>query len=151
MTTIKQDRALGIVLIVAGCLLFWQTFSFRTVSWDPLGLAFWPRIVLALLIGYGLYLTLRGNLDDGPYYDMQGRAFLVASGFGAYVLALPYLGFIVATPLYIGLFHFSLSDRTRRHAVEAVLVALVGTGLVYWIFQDLMLVQFPRGVLAGAR
>jgi hypothetical protein len=151
MTTIKQDRALGIVLIVAGCLLFWQTFSFRTVSWDPLGLAFWPRIVLAILVGYGLYLTVRGNLDDGPFCAVQGRAFLIALGLGAYVVALPYLGFVVATPLYIGLFHFALSDRTWRHGVEAGLIALVGTALIYWIFQDLMEVQFPRGVLAGAR
>jgi len=151
MTTTRQDRALGIVLIVAGCLLFWRTFSFRVVAWDPFGLAFWPRIVLGLLIAFGLYLTFRGNLDEGPFKSLQGRAFIVALGLGAYVVALPYLGFLVTTPLYIALFHFALSDRTGLRGLEAVIVALAATALIYWLFQDLMQVQFPRGMLAGPR
>ena len=40
-----QDRLVGIVILVLGAFLFWATFSFKTVVWDPLGLPFWPRIV----------------------------------------------------------------------------------------------------------
>lgn len=143
-----QDRVVGIVLLVLGALLFWRTFSFRTVDWDPLGLAFWPRIVLALMMVIGAWLTFRGRLDDGPFRPLERRAFLVLAGLGAYALLLEPLGFLIATPLYVAGFHLALGGISRRTVVEAVVSAVAGTFLIWWIFQDLLLVQFPEGILA---
>jgi putative tricarboxylic transport membrane protein len=145
-----QDRLVGIAILVIGAFLFWETFSFKVVNWDPLGLPFWPRILLGLLGALAVYLIVRGSLDDGPYQQLQVRAFVVLAGAIAYVLAIDILGFLVATPLYLAGFHLALGGVTRRHLVEAVILAACGTGLIYYVFQDALWVQFPEGILAKA-
>lgn len=144
-----QDRVVGLVLVIAGAFLFAWTFTFRVVAWDPLGLAFWPRIVLAFMVIAGVYLIVRGSLDAGPHRPLQPRAFLVLGGVVAYALLIEPLGYLIVTPLYIAAFHLALGGVTVRHVVEALVSATVGTALVYYVFQDLLLVQFPEGLLAG--
>lgn len=143
-----QDRVVGLVLLAAGAFLFAWTFTFRTVEWDPLGLAFWPRIVLGLLLAAGAYLAVRGRLDGGPLKALQPTAFLVLGGILAYALLLGPLGYLVATPLYIVAFHLALGGVSRRHVVEALISATVGTALVYYVFQEALLVQLPEGLFA---
>ncbi len=145
-----QDRLIGIAIVVIGAFLFWQTFSFRTVNWDPLGLSFWPRVVLGLLGVVGAYLIVRGSLDRGPYHRLEWRAFVVLGGAIVYVLAIDIVGFLVATPLYLFAFHLALGGVTRGHLVEAAIVAACATGLIYYIFEEALWVQFPEGMLAPA-
>jgi len=143
-----QDRLVGIAIVLIGAFLFWETFSFKTVNWDPLGLPFWPRILLGLLGAIGIYLIIRGNLDAGPYQGLEWRAFVVLTGALVYVLLIDVLGFLIATPLYLFLFHLSLGGVTRGHLVEAAILAVCGTGLIYYVFQKVLWVQFPEGMLA---
>jgi hypothetical protein len=144
-----QDRLLGIAIVVIGAFLFWQTFSFRTVNWDPLGLPFWPRILLGLLGVVGVYLIVRGSLDRGPFLRLEPRAFVVLAAAVVYVLAIDILGFLVATPLFLFGFHLALGGITRGHLVEAAIVAACGTSLIYYVFQEALWVQFPEGILAA--
>ena len=150
MARFGQDRLVGIAIILIGAVLFWQTFSFKTVNWDPLGLPFWPRILLGLLGIVGVYLIVRGSLDRGPFLRLEPRAYVVLAGAVVYVLAIDIVGFLVATPLYLFAFHLALGGVTRAHLVEAAIVAACGTGLIYYIFQDILWVQFPEGMLAPA-
>jgi hypothetical protein len=143
-----QDRLVGIAIVLIGAFLFWQTFSFKVVNWDPLGLPFWPRILLGLLGAIGVYLIVRGSLDRGPFHRLEPRAFVVLAGAVAYVLTIDILGFLIATPLYLFGFHLALGGVTRGHLVEAAVVAACGTGVIYYVFQDVLWVQFPEGVLA---
>lgn len=144
----SQDRVIGAVLVLIGTLLFAWTFTFRTVDWDPLGLAFWPRIVLGLILIAGVYLILRGSLDRGRHRPLQPRPFLVLAGITVYALAVEPLGYLIATPLFIIAFHLALGGITARHTVEALISAALGTTLVYYIFQEALLVQLPEGLLA---
>lgn len=144
---LPQDRLVGIVILVVSAFLFWETFSFKTVAWDPLGLPFWPRVVLGLLAVLGLYLTIRGTLDDGPFARLEPMAFLVLAGAFAYVLAVDVIGYLLATPLFIFGFHLAQGGFTAKRAIEAAVVAGLGTALIYYLFQDVLLVQFPEGAL----
>jgi len=143
-----QDRLVGIAIVLIGAVLFWQTFSFKIVNWDPLGLPFWPRVLLGLLGVIGVYLIVRGSLDRGPFQRLEPRAFVVLAGAIAYVLAIDIVGFLIATPLYLFMFHLALGGITRGHVVEAAIVAACGTGLIYYVFQEALWVQFPEGMLA---
>lgn len=143
-----QDRLVGAVMLVGAAFLFAWTYTFRTVEWDPLGLAFWPRVVLGLMLVTGGYLAVRGRLDDGPFKPLQPRAFLVLGGVLGYVFAIDLLGYLIATPLYIVAFHLALGGVSTRHALEAVVSATVGTALIYYVFHEALLVQFPEGLLA---
>ena len=148
MPRFGQDRLVGIAIVLIGAVLFWQTFSFKIVNWDPLGLPFWPRVLLGLLGVIGVYLIVRGSLDRGPFQRLEPRAFVVLAGAIAYVLAIDIVGFLIATPLYLFMFHLALGGITRGHVVEAAIVAACGTGLIYYVFQEALWVQFPEGMLA---
>ncbi|MEM7022110.1 MAG: tripartite tricarboxylate transporter TctB family protein [Pseudomonadota bacterium] len=143
-----QDRLVGIAIILIGAFLLWETFSFKTVDWDPLGLPFWPRILLGALGVIGIYLIVRGSLDQGPFRPLEIRAFAVLAGALVYVFSIDILGFLVATPLFMFLFHLALGGITRGHLVEAAILAVGGTGLIYYVFQEALWVQFPEGMLA---
>ncbi len=143
----RQDRLVGLVLVIGGSLLFWRTYSFHIVDWDPLGLAFWPRIVLGLLIASGAYLILRGSLDDGPFQKPVAKAFAYLAIIGAYAILMAPIGFLIATPVFIVAFHLSLGGWSFRNLIEACILAAVCTGFIYYVFQDLLLVQFPEGLL----
>ena len=143
----SQDRLVGLIVLLVAGFLFVETFNFKTVNWDPLGLPFWPRVLLALLAVVGVYLVIRGSLDQGPFQPLEWRAFVVLGGALAYVLAIDIVGYLIATPAYLILFHLALGGFSKRHLAEAVTMALIGTGLIYYVFQDMLYVQFPEGVL----
>lgn len=143
----NQDRLVGVVILVVGAFLFWETFSFKTVDWEALGLPFWPRVVLTLLGALGVYLVVRGSLDRGPFIGLEPRAFLVLAGALVYVLSIDIVGYVVATPLYVFVFHLTLGGISPRRLIEAAILAAAGTGLIYYVFQDALWVQFPEGVL----
>jgi hypothetical protein len=142
-----QDRLVGLLVLLVAAVLFVETFNFKTVNWDPLGLPFWPRVVLALLAILGGYLVVRGKLDQGPFQPLEWRAFVVLGGALAYVLAIDVVGWLVATPLYLVLFHLALGGISRRHLLEALVIAALATLLIWYVFQDLLYVQFPEGTL----
>lgn len=150
MSRLGQDRLVGIAIILIGGFLLWETFSFKTVNWDPLGLPFWPRILLGILGILAVYMIVRGSLDRGPFLRLEPRAFAVLAGVTAYVLVIDVLGFLIATPLFMFVFHLTLGGITRGHLVEAAIVAVCGTAVIYYVFQDVLWVQFPEGMLAPA-
>ncbi len=146
----KQDRTVGIGILVFGSILFWETFSFRILDWEPLGMAFWPRVLLGLFGLIGVYFVIRGNVDEEPAEKLDRGAF-VALAFGvAYIVALEYVGFLLLTPvfLFVGVLLLRRSRVfTRRTLTEAAIVAGLGTAIVYVAFQKALLVQLPEGLL----
>jgi hypothetical protein len=94
-----------------------------------------------------VYLVVRGSLDQGPFQPLEWRAFVVLGGALLYVLAIDVVGYLIATPLYLVLFHLALGGISRRHLIEAVIIAVIATGLISYFFQDMLFVQFPEGVL----
>ena len=142
-----QDRWLGIGIVVVVAYLWYETFFFHEVDWVPLGMAFWPRILLGGLGVLSLYFIVRGRLDKGPYGRLAPTAFAVLVGCVGYVLLLEAVGWLVLTPLFIFFLTIFLSDRSRRSTIHAAVSAIVGTIIVYFIFHYGLDVQLPEGLL----
>mgnify|MGYP005861197985 CR=1 FL=1 len=126
------DRWVGVVCLIAGGLLFWETFSFRRVDWDPLGLPFWPRVVLGLIGLASVWLILKGDLGRRPAEPIEPRALAYLAGLLVYLASVPALGFVVATPPYLFLFHRAMDG--GRRIVEGALVAALGTAALWLLF-----------------
>jgi len=147
LSRLGQDRIVGIVILLVGGFLFYETFNFRVVAWDPLGLAFWPRIVLGIMGVLAVYLIVRNSVDAGPFQPLQARAFVLLAGLSLYVLLLPRLGYLIATPIMLFCFHVALGGTQPKRLVEAAIFAVVATGIVDWVFESLLFVQFPQGLM----
>ena len=143
----NQDRIVGIVILLIGGFLFWETFSFRKAEWEPLGMAFWPRIILVMMGIIGVYYTIRGSVDKGPYQKVDPRAFLILLGGIVYVLLLNLLGFLIITPVFIFSFSILLGGTNRSNIIRAVCTAVICTIGVYLVFQKGLLIQLPEGIL----
>jgi hypothetical protein len=77
-------------------------------------------------------------------WSQRGR---VLAGFGmaaGYVVLMNYLGFIIATPIYLLLFMYFLGGRNWWAMVA---VGLIVTGIIYWSFGKVMMVPLPTFTL----
>jgi hypothetical protein len=144
----KQDRLVGIGLLVVSAILLRETFSFPVNEWEPLGMAFWPRILLGALSLIGVYLIVRGSLDEGPFERLKSKAFAALLAGVGYVLLLPYIGYAILTPLFLFLTSLALTETLDgRRLAESGLMAVAGSIVVYLVFQYGLLVQLPEGLL----
>ena len=145
---LKQDRAVGISILVAGTVLFWETLSFPSTNWDPLGIAFWPQFLLITMMSIGVYLIVKGSLDDGPFERINWRAFIVLAGGVIYICLLQTIGFLLLTPPFLFLAVLCLGGSlTRTRILEAVLVAGGGTLFIHLVFVKGLRVFLPEGLL----
>lgn len=133
--------------LLIGAVLFYETFSFRRVDWDWMGLPFWPRLVLGFLMLLGVIFIIRGSLDEGPFNSLNAKAFLVLAGGAVYVALIPVLGYLIVTPVFIAGFSYALGPRTARSVLQALLVAAIATALIYSVFTEALYVQFPEGLM----
>jgi putative tricarboxylic transport membrane protein len=66
--------------------------------------------------------------------------------FGLYVGALPYVGFRISTFFYVAATNALLdAPRSPKSGARVLLVALVTTVVVYYVFERYLTVLLPRG------
>jgi len=140
----NQDRIVGIVILLVGAFLWWETYSFRTTEWEPLGMAFWPRLILSLMGVIAVFFVVKGSVDDGPYMSVNPRAFLILLGGLVFVLLMSYFGFLLVAPVFIFMFTAMLGGFNRRNLIHAAITAILCTIGVYLIFQKGLLIQLPE-------
>ena len=156
---IGRDGWAGLVVLAFCAVLWWLTLGIRGNPLVPIGPEFYPRIVIgftaalaALLVAADL-VGRRTGARARPAPAARLNYVLVAAtfaAFGAYVLALPWLGFRVATFLYV-LAAAALLARPRDAKGWAKLVVLAGvtTLVTYLVFERYLTVLLPRGRWTG--
>ncbi len=146
---VKQDRVVGVGILLGGAVLFRETFFFKELPWEPLGMAFWPRALLVMLGIFAVHLIVRGRLDEGLSEGPNWRAFCALATGVAYILALPVFGFVLLTPPFIFIAVLLLATAVdRRRLLQAALTAVIGTAVVYLVFHGGLKVQLPEGLLS---
>jgi len=158
-----RDTLTGLVVLAASLVLFWATLGLERHPMVPVGPGFYPRIVLGITAAMGLLLVLLDVLGRRravatpaepadaraarPNYALVIAAFAV---FTAYVLALPYLGFRIATFAFLIVMQAVLeTPRGARRWVVVLAVALVATAASYYAFERYLHVLLPRGLWTG--
>lgn len=87
-------------LAVSLVTLFHETFQFKTVPWDPLGMAFWPRLQLVMLAVALLTLAfqLPSKVEKSPRAFYRGLA--VLAGCVLFVIGILLFGIYICTPIF---------------------------------------------------
>jgi hypothetical protein len=159
---IGRDGWASLVILAFCAALWWMTLGLKENPLVPIGPAFYPRIVIgvtaffAVLVVIGDVLARRGGRVPGktaqpvaekPNYTLVLASFAV---FGAYVLALPGLGFRIATFLYVAAAAALLARPLDTKRWIAILVlALLTAAITYFVFERYLLVLLPRGRWTG--
>jgi len=150
-----RDAITGLVVLAASLALYGATFGLEQSPLVPIGPAFYPRIVLgitaalaAVLVAADVLVRRRAGAAPSPprpklRYAMVAAMFAL---FGAYVLALPYAGFRIATFAFVVAMQAALDPpRGMRPWAIVAIVALVATAGTYYTFDSYLQVLLPRG------
>jgi putative tricarboxylic transport membrane protein len=148
---LSRDGWAGLAVLAASLVLFWLTLGLQGNPMVPIGPGFYPRIVLgvtavlaaALVVADWLAKKRPARPRGSPGYGMVASMFAL---FGLYAGALSFLGFRIATLLYVAAATALLEPpRGARGWVRVALVALLTTAAVFLVFERYLLVLLPRG------
>lgn len=163
----RLKKILPYALLLAATVYFYHLASnIQAPSGDGrIGPDFWPKIILLILgvtcayeIGKNLLfdkpraaegmlatLTAGSDLEDAADEE-PSHPYLLAAGIGltvAYVVSIGYLGFFLATTLYMALFMY-LGNYRRLGVIVAA--SLLGTLTLMFVFLRIVYVSLPIGV-----
>jgi hypothetical protein len=146
----SRDGWAGLAVLAASLFLFALTLGLKGNALVPIGPGFYPRIVLGLTAVLAAALVawdlLRGRRAQAPDDANYGAVLLHFAVFGTYAAALPWLGFRVATFVYVAAANALLDPpRSAKGWLRVAAVAAVTTVLVYVAFEHYLSVLLPRG------
>jgi hypothetical protein len=156
---IGRDGWAGLVVLAFCAVLWGLTLGIRGSPLVPIGPEFYPRIVIGFTALLAALLVIADLMEHragrAPPLAAPARLNypLVAAtfaAFGAYVLALPWLGFRAATFLYV-LAAAALLARPRdaKGWAKIAVLAAVTALATYLVFERYLLVLLPRGNWTG--
>ncbi len=163
-TTLRRLQAAlpYVVVLAAGLFLFYRAdnFEFEQVS-GRIGPGAWPKLILALMLATALWGTISSALKAGtpaPAEDAEAeeaeelvrppeiypyRVWLAVGATLLYLLALPFIGFFLATVVY----SFGLMYLGHFRRPLAITLLSVATALTFmFLFMRVVYVALPLGI-----
>jgi hypothetical protein len=154
---VSRDGIAGLAVCAASLFLFALTLDLKDNPMVPLGPGFYPRVVLGLtaLLSLGLVVSdvLNRKRSSQKQPEQKLNYPLVAASFGVFALycvALPSLGFRLATFIYVVASSALLAPpRGAKGWVAALALGFVTAFLTWLVFERYLSVLLPRGRWTG--
>ncbi len=152
---IGRDGLTALVVLAASAVLYALTLGLETNPLVAIGPAFYPRLLLgvtallAALLVVADVLAHRGGRAGKRAQGPRPNYVLVVATFGAfvaYVVLLPYLGFRIATFLFVAVLRVLLDwPRGGRSWLGVIVLAAATTAVTWFVFEQYLAVLLPRG------
>ena len=147
---LSKDGWGGLAVLAASLVFFVLTLELKANPLVPIGPGFYPRIVLGLtailaaaLVVFDVLKTKQPIPAEPANYAAVVLHFAV---FGIYIVALPWLGFRVATFAYVAATNALLDfPASPRGWARVGVLALVTAGATHFVFERQLSVLLPRG------
>jgi putative tricarboxylic transport membrane protein len=145
--SLNWDRFASIFLLVLCGLLWVETLSYLDLA------SLFPRIVILVLAVLSAVLLVKSWIKPDTKQIFQGiekRIIALAIMLIAlWVVSIPFLGLYLASILFFNLLVWLISgERRTRSAIAFSFVIVVSiVSLFYFVFQEILLVPFPKGIL----
>jgi len=143
-------------LVQKGIKTFSATGVGEKIQWKQLSLyqyvigitaAFAALLVIADLLARGRTAPAPVRATAKPNYALVASGFAV---FGVYVAALPYVGFRLATALYVAATAAVLArPRDAKGWAKVLVLAVITAAATYFVFERYLSVLLPRGKWTG--
>jgi len=150
---VSRDGIAGLAVLAASLLLFALTLDLKANPMVPVGPGFYPRIVLALtaLLSLGLVVSdvlgRKRRPEEQPKRKLNYPLVAISFGvFALYAVALPWLGFRIATFAYVVASNALLAPpRGMKSWAGTIILGLLVSFLTWLIFERYLSVLLPRG------
>ena len=147
-----------IVLLLASFGLFFVASGIPTSRFEKLGSGAFPQIVFAA-IAFVAVIAIIDALRKIPRqaygrFAVQTRGwvrgrylvFIILGALALYVLAIPIIGFSIASFVFVFAVQVILMPRRTKSVVIAFVIALIFSVGINWLFAEVFTVFLPRGV-----
>ncbi|ART62896.1 tripartite tricarboxylate transporter TctB family protein [Kushneria marisflavi] len=159
----ERGKAIANILFNAGLAalfigLFMQAGDLPSSMWEPLGAGSFPRLILGALVVFNLAIMCQSmmalrhadpalSVGAGRWFIQRRLAFASLAAFCGYALLMPWLGFALASLLFLLVVQIILGARSgRRLLVACVIAAVFGPGLDA-LFGQVFMISLPQGRL----
>ncbi len=152
------DIISGTILFIVACILFIASFSIlQRASSTAIGPQFMPQLVAVIFAVLSLCIVTSGIKKVCNAQSEQGDfpvsvkemipVVLTIALMIFYVAAMPLLGFILSTILYL-FFQFIILDiHWKAKVYKYVIIAIATSGITYYVFRHLFSLTLPTGIL----
>ncbi len=142
------DRIIAVIVIALGAVVLFLAFGFPAPGQpeDP-GTAALPRLIGGALVVLGVMLFF--NCEKNIFLPEPGsrlRTGLIVVASVAYTFALTPLGFMLSSLIFMV---FGLLIMGIRSILRLVLVPVIISVAVYYLFTDALGVYLPSGIIEG--
>ncbi len=149
-----NDAVFGALLLVLGLAVLVHVQSFPKIPGQNVGPALFPGLVAAALVICAVMLILSGLrarpetawFEALPWARSPGHAWAFVAVIGstiAYIVLAERIGFVIVAPLAL----FAMFIAFGVRPVTSVVVAIIGTLVIWYAFYKLLRVPLPWGVL----
>lgn len=146
--TPKADFYSGIGIAIFAAVFYALAGAYPEAT-QGLGPGGFPQIITATMFVLGIalsvnsYISMRkGKKDD---FHLNGKELLhigiLAAAFFVYLSGLKYLGYVVATPLFLFIFLYLYGDRKWK---RMILVSVISTAVTFVLFKYLFQIYLPE-------
>lgn len=154
-----SDRQVAVVLLGVSGVFYWQSLVIRPppfAAFEALGAETFPRWVIAVLAAFSLILLARGRGPLLPRVDRAPLALWLArfrlpllslALFAAYAVAIPQVGWLPATFVYLVVMQLVLRPPTGRQLAYVVVGSFAFAWALGEIFERFLHVVLPRAAL----
>ncbi|MCG7331896.1 tripartite tricarboxylate transporter TctB family protein [Salinicoccus roseus] len=136
----------GIMVMSLGALFLILSFGINTSSSELFDAAFLPQVYTILLIAFGLVITVNAfnkRNDERGENNYRGPVLAMITMI-IYIFLIPVTGYYLATFLMILSFLLLVKF---KHKILLIIVPIIGILLIYLIFDLLLNVPIPMGLL----
>lgn len=159
-----RDVQAGIVLLFVSVIMFSATLSFKKLTTSLVGPAFMPQVIAGLIALMSIAIIVQGVksvkasraeksstdavVEEKPKEEVTYRPVILTFVLMAvYVAVMPFVGFLITTAVYMFIQMMILSDKPERKWLLFVVVSLVASATIYYVFRNVFYVMLPSGFL----
>lgn len=148
----RNDRYLGLGCIILGIFAYMAASQWKVmVGADPAGPGGIPKILSVGIAAIGIILIagsflMKNKQKEKPLFTRKELMITVSllAICLVYILVLPYIGYLLATPLLIASILFSLGSRSAK---SILLISAITTLLLFLMFYSVLKVNLPLGFM----
>lgn len=146
-----------IVLLVTSGGLFWEATAIPTSRFEVLGAGAFPMLVygcLILLLASAITSSVRRipasayaqfAEDFQVWLKARRLVFVLFVCLGLYLAVMPIIGYSIATFVFLAVLQFWFAPKTKSAAVTVLVLAIVFSVGLNWLFDEVFNVFLPRG------